>query len=247
MKAVLLAAGRGERLGELSEHLPKPMVKVGGMPVLERNLRWLQANGVTDVVINLHHLGEVIERHVGDGSRLGLNVRYSREPELLGTAGGVKKVEDFVRDGSFLVVYGDNLFDFDLEQMLAAHRRWPCVATIALLSLDYHQYSGIGSGRVEMDRSGRILRFVEHSRDPAAAALRLVNAACYVLEPGVLSLIPPGRVCDFGKDVFPRLLRSHQFLCGHVIEPGGKVLGLDTPEALARARALYPEEEGVAG
>jgi NDP-sugar pyrophosphorylase family protein len=245
MKAFVLAAGKGARLGELSEHFPKPMVKVGGMPVLERNLRWLQSHGVSEVMINLHHLGEVIEKQIGNGGRLGLGVRYSREPELLGTAGGVKQAEEFLRDRSFLVVYGDNLFDFDLERMIEAHSTWPCVATIALYSLDQHQHSGVTGGRVDMDRSGRILRFVEGGRDPAAASLRLINAACYILEPSVLAAIPAGQASDFGKDVFPKLLRSHQILCGHVIEPEGKVLGLDTPEALARARALFPEEHSA--
>jgi NDP-sugar pyrophosphorylase family protein len=241
---MLLAAGHGTRLGELTGRVPKPLLRIGGMPVLERNLLWLRDGGITEVVINLHHLGEQIEQHAGDGSRFGLRVHYSREPELLGTAGAIKLIEDFLAAAPFLVVYGDNLFDFDLERLFAASRRCPGIGTLALFSLDQHQHTGIAGGRVELDRTGRILRFVEGGRDPAAQ--KLVNAGCYVLQPPVLQQIPSGAPYDFGKDLFPRLLRERQVLCGHVIESTGKVLGIDTPEALARARALY-EEGGVAG
>ena len=234
MKAMVLAAGKGSRLGEITENQPKPMIKIGGVPVLERNLRWLARHGVHEVAINLHHLGDVIERQIGDGARFHLAVRYSREQELLGTAGAVKELEGFFADGPFLVVYGDNLFDFDLTGLVRAHDRHPGIATLALFDVDRHRHTGMAGGRVELDRSGRILRFVEGSSDPS---LKLVNGGCYVLEPTVLGQIPTGRSYDFGKHLFPNLLRNY-FVCGHVIEPNGKILGLDTPESLARAREI---------
>ena len=149
MKAFVLAAGKGSRLGELSEHLPKPMIRIGGVPVIERNLRWLARHGVREVAINLHHLGEVIENHVGDGSQYGLSVVWSREQTLLGTAGGVKKMASFLESAPFLVVYGDNLFDFDLQKLIAAHERNHVIATLALFSIDRHQNTGIAGGRVD--------------------------------------------------------------------------------------------------
>jgi NDP-sugar pyrophosphorylase family protein len=101
VKAFLLAAGRGKRLGEITEHTPKPMVKVGGSHVIERNLRWLASHGIREVAINLHHLGDVIENRLGDGSALGVSITYSRESEPLGTAGALKPMQDFLADGPF--------------------------------------------------------------------------------------------------------------------------------------------------
>lgn len=236
MKAVVLAAGRGTRLGELSEHTPKPMVKVRGRTVLEQNLQWLHAHGVRDVAINVHHLGGVIERHIGDGSRLGLSVRYSREEKLLGTSGALKPLEDFLCDGPFLVVYGDNLFDFDLRKLTEAHANNAAVATLALFAPESPFFTGVAGGRVEMDRSGRILRFVEGRVD---AGLNLVNAGCYVVESSLLQHIPAGHASDFGRDIFPMVLRNQGLLGGHLIE--GWCLGLDTPEALSCAQRFLGE------
>ncbi len=234
MKAMVLAAGKGSRLGDMSEKLPKPMVEVAGQPVLDHNLRWLAGAGVTEVVINLHHLGDVIRDHVGDGSQYGLAVQYSFEESLLGTAGALSPVRDVFADEPFLVVYGDNLFDFDLEKMIVDHRQNLGVATIALFTTDGHEHTGIAGGRVEIDKSGRVLRFVEGSLAPE---LVHVNAACYVVNPELLSWIPDGEFCDFGKDVWPRALGESRILSGHVIL--GRCLGIDTPEALARAHELF--------
>ncbi len=150
MKAFVLAAGKGSRLGELSEHLPKPMLRIGGVPVLERNLRWLARHGVREVAINLHHLGDVIEKHCGDGSQWGLKILYSREPQLLGTAGGVKRMQEFLADAPFLVVYGDNLFDFDLGKLVRVHEQGHVIATLALFSVDQHQHTGIAGASVPL-------------------------------------------------------------------------------------------------
>lgn len=234
MKALLLAAGRGTRLGELTEHTPKPMVKVGGRHVLEHNLRWLGSHGIRDVAINTHHLGDVIEDRFGDGSQLDLSICYSRETELLGTAGALKPVHDFLSDGPFMVVHADNLFDFDLRKLFDAHAGSAAVATLALYSLDTHQHTGEAGSRVEMDRSGRILRFVDDAVDPG---LRMVDAGCYVMEPSLLQHIPDGEPFDFERDLFPMILSHQGILCGHVID--GSCLVVDTPEALAAAQRLH--------
>lgn len=234
MKAVVLAAGRGTRLGELTEHTPKPMAVIRGRSVLEHNLRWLATHGVREVAINLHHLGAVIESAFGGGDELGLAIRYSHEPELLGTAGACKPVEEFLRDGPFLVVYGDNLLDFDLGKLRAAHAGNAAVATLALFDPEVQPHTGLAGGRVEMDRAGRVLRFVESRED---TGLPLVNAGCYVVEPGLLDHIPADRPFDFGRDLFPAVLSKQGILSGHVID--GTCLGIDTPEALLAAQQLF--------
>jgi len=236
MKAVLLAAGRGARLGEYCEHTPKPMVPIAGRPVIDHTLAWLRRSGVSQVFINVHHLGEVIEERVGDGSRLGLDVQYSRESELRGTAGALRPLAQHLQDGPFLVVYADNYFDFDLPGLFDAHACNAAVATLALFSWDDHPHTQVAGGRVEMDRSGRILRMVEGLDEPA---LRYVNAGCYVVEPRLLDHIPD-EPFDFGHDLFPLVLRHQGILCGHLID--GICLGLDTPDALQRARRLLGKD-----
>ena len=241
MKTIVLAAGKGTRLGEICEHTPKPLVKLGGEPVLVHNLRWLAGFGITDVKINLHHLGERIEATVGDGSQFGVSVQYSREPELLGTAGTVADLREWIDGETFLVVYGDNRHDFDLQKLLEDHESNLGAGTLAVFSLESHQHTGLAGGKVEMDRSNRILRFIEERSEPS---LHLISAGCYVLDPVLLDAIPSNRPVDFGKDVFPRILRE-QIFCGHVID--GRCLGIDTPDALSSAHAFLREEEGVAG
>ena len=242
MTAVILSAGKGTRLGEICEHTPKPLVKLGGEPVLVHNLRWLAACGITDIAINLHHLGEQIESLVGDGSRFGVSVRYSKEPELLGTAGAVAALGAWLEDGPFLVAYGDNRYEFDLGKLIDDHETNLGMATLAVFSLETHSHCGVAGGKVEMDRSQRILRFIEGRPAPS---LDLVNAGCFVLDPVVLRCIPAVRPADFGRDVFAVLLREHKILCGHLID--GNCLGIDTPEALAAAQAFLKEEKGVTG
>lgn len=237
MRAMVLAAGLGSRLSSKTGGQPKPLVDVGGQSVISRNLLWLASHGVDEVVVNLHHQPELVEAEIGDGGRFGLRVTYSREEILRGTAGALGPVREQFADAPFLVVYGDNLFDFDLGKLRASHADNAGIATLALFSTELHEHTGIAGGRVEMDRSGRILRFVEGRLEPG---LDLVNAGCYVVEPGLLQHIPEptdDRPFDFGHDLFPFVLRNGGILAGHVLD--GRCLAIDTPEALERARAMF--------
>ena len=132
MRVMVMAAGKGTRLRPVTDLLPKPMAPVANRPVLYHILRLLKRHGFSEVVLNLHHMPEVITDYLGDGSGVGLDVRYSYEPELLGTAGGVKKNEDFLATGTFLVMSGDALTDIDLTGLVAAHRRNGAIATLAV-------------------------------------------------------------------------------------------------------------------
>src|SRR5690606_14556344 len=106
VKALILAAGKGTRLGPLTLACPKPMIEVGGRPLLAHNIAWLRAQGITQIAINLHHMPEAITSYLGDGSRFGVDIVYSHEPELMGTAGAARKLEWFL-DQRFVVFYGD--------------------------------------------------------------------------------------------------------------------------------------------
>lgn len=157
-KAMILAAGRGQRLAPLTDHTPKPMVRIAGEPLIFHQLAWLRRAGVAEVVINLHHLGEQIEAAVGDGRNFGLRVRYSREEELLETGGGIRKALPLLRPGPFLLLNGDIWTNYSFRKLLAAR---PARAHLVLTpkpphkpAADFHfagevAGGGKGVGRVE--------------------------------------------------------------------------------------------------
>src|SRR2546428_10357676 len=106
MKAFILSAGLGTRLRALGLHVPKVMVPIGGKPLLEHHVELFREQGITDLIVNLHYLPEMVVKHFGDGSKFGVRMTYSPEPELLGTAGAIKKMEQTLRDETFIVFYG---------------------------------------------------------------------------------------------------------------------------------------------
>lgn len=118
MRAMILAAGRGERLRPLTERIPKPLVRVGGEPLIVHQMRWLHRAGIRDVVVNLHHLGDAIESALGSGSDLGVRIRYSHEPDLLETGGGIKKALPDLVPGPFVVLNGDIWTDYPFANLL---------------------------------------------------------------------------------------------------------------------------------
>lgn len=122
ISTLVLSAGLGTRLGEITKTLAKPAVPIGDQTIGERVLRWLRREGVTDVVMNLHHLPHTITAVVGDGAHLGMTVRYSWEPTLLGSAGGPRHALPLINSDPFLIVNGDTLCDSALQPVIDAHR-----------------------------------------------------------------------------------------------------------------------------
>lgn len=212
MKGMILAAGEGRRLRPLTDNLPKPMLPVAGRPLLEHTITHLRDCGVTELAVNLHHLPMAVIDYFGDGSRWGVSLRYSVEEKLLGSAGGVKRLQSFF-DDTFIVYYGDVFTRADLRSMIAFHRRAGVLATMAL----YWVPDPWNRGIVQLDDSHTVIRFMEKpARDHAFS--NLANAGIYVLEPEVLDRIPEGQVWDFGQDVFPGMLAESIRVAGHVIE-----------------------------
>ena len=227
-KAMLLAAGRGTRLRPLTDNIPKCMVPVNGKPILERNIEWLNKFGVEEFIINLYHLPEMVTDYFGDGRQRGLEITYSVEKELLGTAGGVKNVAWFF-DGPFFLWYGDNLCTSDLGQMWGFHQSRGGIATIAL----YHREDPTASGIVSLDRDNRIQRFLEKPR-PEQVFSHWVNAGVFILEPEVLEYIPEDGCPDFGHDVLPAILASGRPMYGYRLSSDERLWWIDTPEDLKR-------------
>ncbi len=231
MKALLLAAGRGVRFGgEEGAVIPKPMMRVGGLPLLEHAIKHVGEHGITQLYVNLHHRPSVIQSYFGDGRRWGVDIRYSFEPELLGTAGAAKKLQREL-DDTFLVYYTDNLCSCNLTKMVLFHKEKGAFATI-LVSESYDDLSG---GVVCCDDGGRLLNFIEK---PAGISPkeRFENGGIYVLDPAIINHIPGDRPSDFARDIFPELLRAGKTLCCYRAE--GFVRGIDTPE---RYRSLQEE------
>ncbi len=234
-KAVVLAAGKSTRIVPLAGGLPKPLIEIHGEAILVRNLRWLAETGIKQVWINLHYRPEAIRQRVGVENELGLRVHYAYEPEILGTAGGVRQIASGWTE-TFVVVYGDSLVRANLKLMQQAHRQSGAVVTIGLFDRTQHPHTGIAGGTVSLGSDGRVASFDEGS---GAGSSPLVNAGLYLLEPEIVARIPARSFYDFGRQLFPQLLTSGVLVHGHVIE--GYCLGIDTPEAYRRALCLVEE------
>lgn len=235
MKAMLLCAGYGTRLGELTREIPKPMLPLNDQPMLAYLIAHLKRQGFDEIVINLHFKPDLIQNHFGDGSRFGVKLTYSLEPMLLGTAGGVKNVERFLRnEPAFLVQYGDILTDQDFQAMLRFH----CERN-ALVTLLVHQRARSNSV-VALDAERRITSFLERPTEEARQGQTSpwVNSGICVCAPEVLEHIPSNTACDLPRDVFPRLVRTGR-LFGFPLS--GYRVAVDSPERLAEARAALVE------
>ncbi|HEX8551627.1 MAG TPA: NDP-sugar synthase [Abditibacteriaceae bacterium] len=209
---MILAAGVGSRLDPLTRNVPKPMVPIVNQPVIEHLVRLLVKHGFHEIAANTHYLADQIEGYFNDGASLGAQMRFNREAELLGTAGGVKRVADswnFFTDGeTFCVTGGDDFTDLNLTEMLDFHRASGAVATIGLAKVeDPSQFGVVVLDDMDSERGGSIKSFVE--KPPAGTApSNLVNTGVYLFEPEVLDLIPAGKFYDFGKELFPLLLEQ---------------------------------------
>ncbi len=232
MKAMILAAGEGTRLRPLTEHCPKPMLPVGGRPLLEHLLKLLCSHGVREVAINLHYRPEAVTSHFGDGSGLGVKIAYSLEKHLLGTAGALRRMASFL-DDTFIVLCGDLLTDTDLTSLVEYHRWRGAVATTAL-----HRVEEPGrAGLVDAAPDGRIFRFEE--KPPRSRRFtNLASAGIYVFEPSVLAEIPEGPPSDLGHDLFPCLINKGLPVYG--LEGVGQVLDIGSPERYALAQVMLP-------
>jgi NDP-sugar pyrophosphorylase family protein len=223
----------GSRLRTIAGDLPKPLVPFAGAPIMAHNLRWLARAGVTDVWINLHYQADAIRAAIGDGDDYGLDTHYIFEPDLLGTAGALANIAAEFSE-TMLLVYGDNIVRCDLDALKHIHATNRAECTIALFDQDRHAHTGIAGGRVLIDGTGAVTGFTEGAQSGSS----LVNAGVYAVEPTLLDLIPTRGLVDFGRDVFPAMLRTGRRLQSYVIEPTGFCLGLDTPQAFAAGQAL---------
>ncbi|HNQ89708.1 MAG TPA: HAD-IIIA family hydrolase [Verrucomicrobiota bacterium] len=232
-QAVILAGGLGTRLRERLGDLPKPMIPIGGRPLLDHQLALCRRHGFDEVLILAGHRGSTIREYVGDGSRWGVGVRLCIEPEARGTAGAVVGVESALAP-RYLVVYGDEMLGVDLDRLWRAHAEREAAATLLLHPNDHP----LDSDLVEVDDADWIVGF--HPRPHPAGALHanLVNAALYVIERGALAPWKGhGGILDFGRDVFPELKARGGRLYGYRSSEYIKDIG--TPERYDRVCAEF--------
>jgi mannose-1-phosphate guanylyltransferase len=228
VKAFLLAAGIGSRLRPLTDAIPKCMLVFDGRPLLDIWLDEFERVGVEEVLVNLHHLPDVVSRHIA-ARTAGPAVRTFYEPELLGSAGTLVANRKWV-DGEelFLACYADNLTDFDLQSLIDNHRIHGAVATLAV----FHSQRPTAGGVVELDGTGRVIGFVEK---PTAPVSDLTNAGMYAFHPGVLDEIDGPPPSDIGYDLLPRLVGR-----ARAVPVEGYFRDIGTADAYRRAREEWP-------
>ena len=211
MNGIILAAGNSLRFRPLTEETPKPMLKIGGKPLLEHLVKLFVESGVANITINLYHKSAKIITHFGEGTKWGAKINYSYEDVLLGTAGGARKCflpnENSWEKTSkepILLSYGDNLTNFNLQLLIDFHKKRKGIATI--LAYDIPDVSQ--SGLVKFEKDGLITSFEEK---PNNSDRGYVSTGIYILEPEVFSYIPGQKFYDFGRDLFPKILDKRIF------------------------------------
>lgn len=230
MKAMILSAGFGTRLGGLTKETPKPMLDINSRPLLEYIILNLAQYGFSDICINLHVMPEAITSYFGDGDVFNVRIRYSYETSLLGTAGGVKKMAEVLKpEEPFLVHYGDIITNQNLRNMYNFHRKHDPSATLLL-----HQRSRSNS-IVVLDESNRIIRFLERPSEEERLGINSpwVNSGICILDPCVLSLIPDHAHCDLPKHIFSRLVDNGKAM-GFPLT--GYRCAIDSPQRLKEAQ-----------
>ena len=234
MKAVILAGGKGTRLRPYTTAFPKPLMPIGEKPILEIIVRQLAAHNLTDIVMTVGHLGELIAAFFGDGSAFGVNVTYAREDTPLGTAGGLGLIRDDLND-TFLIVNGDTLTTLDYTDLINFHKGEGAAATVALKRRQIH----IDFGVVEVNGDGTVRDYIEKPTHES-----LVSMGISVLQPDVLEHIEQGQYLDF-PTLIQRLVARGKRVSGYIYD--GYWLDIGRPEDYERANAEIEEIYGRLG
>jgi mannose-1-phosphate guanylyltransferase len=210
MQALILAGGKGTRLRPLTVYTPKPIVPICNRPFLLYQIDTLRRAGITDITLSLSYQPNKIEQLLGDGSDHGVKLRYTVEPQPMGTAGAYKFAEDLIREPT-VVFNGDILTDLDLKAVIREHGERKATATIVLTPVDNPSAYGL----VETEEKGRIRRFLEKPKADEITC-NTINAGTYVLEPKALDFVPEGESYSFEYGLFPDLLKRGEAFYAHI-------------------------------
>ncbi len=201
MQAVILVGGEGTRLRPLTSTVPKPVLPLVDRPMMVYMLEWLRGHGIDDVIMSCGFKATRVRSVLGDGSRLGIALRFVEEPDPRGTAGALKFAEEFL-DERFLMLNGDVLTDLDLSAQMAQHEQTGATGTLALVPVpDPSSY-----GLVRLNEDGSVREFLEKPSPDTVLDTNLISAGAYVLERSVLDLIEPDRNVSIEREIWPALV-----------------------------------------
>ena len=231
MKAVILAGGLGTRLQPYTTFLPKPMLPLGEKPILEHLVDWTRKNGIKSVVLCVSYLRKTIEDYFEDGKRFGVSIEYAVSNRPLATAGQLKTAEKFI-DDTFVCMYGDSIFDFNLRSMINQHKQKKSFVTMSL----YEYKTNLPYGVIETTKTGKVIAWNEKPEIKAN-----VNMGCYVMEPGVMELIPKN--IPYGMDDVIKKAMNKKKLVSSVVSKKG-FLDIGNKASYKKANQDYLQKLG---
>jgi mannose-1-phosphate guanylyltransferase len=227
MQSVILAGGLGTRLKSVLGDVPKPMAPVLGKPFLEYQLLALKRSGIREVLLCVSHRSEVIRAYFGDGTRWGVRITYSVEPEPRGTAGGLKYAEPLLPD-AFLILNGDTYVELDYLDLTQYHRAKGAMTTLVLTRVP----DAREGGRIDLQSDGRVVAFREKTAAQSEDTPPWINAGVYVFQRTVLNYIPTNRPVSLETETFPTLLEKGEPVYGY--QGSGYFIDIGTPEKYRR-------------
>ena len=206
-KAMIMAAGVGSRLNPVTLSIPKPLVTVANIPIMDILFKNMKKHEITDVIANTYYMADkIISRY--ENNKSGINFSYIKEETLSGTAGGLKKCQHFFKDGeNFFVLSADGVFDVDLTAVFNQHIKNNTIATIVVKEIPKNQVEHFGV--VVMNENGFVTEFQEKPSIEEAKS-NLINTGIYVFNYKIFDYIPENEFYDFAKNVFPKLLEEKQ-------------------------------------
>tara|TARA_Y100000590_G_scaffold89601_1_gene100823 strand:+ start:258 stop:1250 length:993 start_codon:yes stop_codon:yes gene_type:complete len=231
MKAMILAAGFGTRLKPLTNNLPKPLFPILNRPILEHTINFLKSQGIQEIAINLHHKSEKIINYFGDGKKLGVNLHYSKEEKILGTAGGIKKLQKFFKNEPFYVINSDVLTDINLSDVMRFHKEKKSKLTLVVRKVSNpNKYQPI----LRSDQ-GRIESFLGHSITNSKNSTQVMFTGIQIIEPDIFSRIPENKFCGTTEDVFPKMIMDGLPVYGYLHQ--GYWIDIGTRETYIKIQA----------
>ncbi len=231
MKAVILAGGLGTRLQPYTTFLPKPMLPLGEKPILEHLIDWTRKNDVKSVVLCVSYLRKTIEDYFEDGKRFGVSIEYAVSNRPLATAGQLKTAEKFI-DDTFVCMYGDSIFDFNLRNMINQHKKKKSFVTMSL----YEYKTNLPYGVIETTKTDKVIAWNEKPEIKAN-----INMGCYVMEPGIMDMIPKN--IPYGMDDVIKKVMAKKKLVSSIVSKKG-FLDIGNKASYKKANQEYLQKLG---
>jgi len=217
-KAMILAAGFGTRLRPLTNNVPKPLLPVGGKPIIYYVIECLKQNGIEEIVINLHYLGNLIRENLGDGKKFGLKIVYTEEKEILGTGGGIKNAEKYLKGDRFIVMNSDILVRIDLLEAIEFHIKMRGIATLIVRAKDIEKYNILS-----VDENDRIVDIAGITGSGNPANKKGTFAGIHIIEPEIFQYLPPGKSSI--TDCYIKMIREGKNIYGFFADPYWRDIG----------------------